>query len=233
MNYFVKFKIKRFFINLFQILKELFIKRNIGEKSILGFNVHVLGWNNIKIGSNTIIGDNSWLNVNDRKKDTIGIDIGNNCYISKNNVISSSKKLIIKDFYMSNINVHLLGSNHIISNPMKPYIQTGATKEDTLYIGTNVWMGASSCVLGNVTVGHGSIIGAGSIVTKDIPPFSIAVGNPAKIIKRFSFKLNKWVSINEYDENEIYPDEDKYSKELAKSYKPLPPQIAGKIAGDI
>lgn len=62
-------------------------------------------------------------------------------------------------------------------------------------IGNNVWLGEGVMVLPGVNIGEGSIVGAGSVVTKDISEYSIAIGNPAKIIKKFDFNLNEWVSI--------------------------------------
>ena len=59
-------------------------------------------------------------------------------------------------------------------------------------IGNNVWIGDSVIILPGVQIGDGAVIGAGSIVTKNIPPFAVAVGNPAKVIKfRFSQKIIK------------------------------------------
>ena len=59
-------------------------------------------------------------------------------------------------------------------------------------IGNNVWIGELCSVLPGVTIGENSIIGANSVVTKSIPANSIAVGNPAKVIKQFNFSTNKW-----------------------------------------
>ena len=56
-------------------------------------------------------------------------------------------------------------------------------KERWITIDDDVWLGAGVIVLPQVTIGEGSIIGAGAVVTKDIPPHSVAVGNPAKVIK--------------------------------------------------
>lgn len=62
-------------------------------------------------------------------------------------------------------------------------------RERKVEIGNDVWLGHNVTVMGNVTIGDGAVIGSGSIVTKDIPPFAIAVGNPAKVIKyRFDEK---------------------------------------------
>lgn len=58
-----------------------------------------------------------------------------------------------------------------------------------------VWIGEFVSILPGVTIGQGSIIGTMSVVTKDIPPYSIAVGSPARVIKTFNFTTNKWDSV--------------------------------------
>ena len=57
---------------------------------------------------------------------------------------------------------------------------------------TEVYIGPSVCLIEDVTIGHDSQIGAGSVVTKDIPPFSVAVGNPAKVIKKYNLTTMMW-----------------------------------------
>jgi len=66
-----------------------------------------------------------------------------------------------------------------------------------VHIGNNVWLGEGVCVLKGVSIGDNSIIGAASVVTKSIPPNSIAVGIPAKVVKRFDFDLKVWTSVRE------------------------------------
>jgi lipopolysaccharide O-acetyltransferase len=56
----------------------------------------------------------------------------------------------------------------------------------------NVWLGEFVSVLPGVTIGKGSIVGANSVVSKNLPPYVIAVGTPAKPIKKFNFETNKW-----------------------------------------
>jgi acetyltransferase-like isoleucine patch superfamily enzyme len=72
--------------------------------------------------------------------------------------------------------------NHIF-NDLNKSIRLQGTTRASITIGNNCWIGAKVTVVAGVTIGHGTIIGAGSVVTKDIPPYSIAVGNPAKVIR--------------------------------------------------
>ena len=72
--------------------------------------------------------------------------------------------------------------------------QGGSLEYETITIGNDVWIGANTCILAGITIGNGAIIGAGGVVTKDIPPFAIAVGNPAKVIKyRFSDDIARMI----------------------------------------
>lgn len=69
-----------------------------------------------------------------------------------------------------------------------PYLKRALISKGPVHIEDNVWLGENVCVLPGVTIGKGSIIGANAVVTSDIPPFSIAVGIPAKAVKRLNVK---------------------------------------------
>ncbi len=76
-------------------------------------------------------------------------------------------------------------------------------------------MGSHSKIIGSVRVGYGSIIGAGAVVTKDIPPFSKVVGNPGKVVARYCMKHNSWILPD--DVKEIM-SEAEYIKKLKNNY---------------
>ena len=64
-----------------------------------------------------------------------------------------------------------------------------------IIIGDGVWIGQNAIILPGVSIGDKSIIGAGSVVTHDVPSYCVAVGNPARIIKKYSNTEKKWISI--------------------------------------
>jgi len=92
-------------------------------------------------------------------------------------------------------NVFVSGFNHGYSDATKnssvqPLIIKETIIEDEAHIGAN------SVILAGVRIGKRSQIGAGSVVTKDVPPFSIALGNPARVVKRFDLEQNAWIKVN-------------------------------------
>lgn len=79
--------------------------------------------------------------------------------------------------------VELMTGNHVFKDPSIP-IRFQGRETGKIVISEDVWLGAYVIVLPGVTVGKGSVVGAGAVVTKDIPGYSVAVGNPARVIKK-------------------------------------------------
>lgn len=175
-------------------LSKIFSAYSFNKNNYFDKSVHYIGLKHIQFGCNNVVSEGTWFNVNKRIDGEVGIKIGNNCYIGKRNFFSSGKAIIIGNFFMSGINCSLLGSDHQFATPFLPYLYTGTTDANTIILGDNVWLGANVTIIGNVTIGHGSIIGANSLVTKDVPPFSVVVGSPSRVIKRFDFVKNEWTS---------------------------------------
>ena len=114
-------------------------------------------------GYNTTLGDNCFINVNCKLMDSGKITIGNNVFIAPN-------VCIITEEHAMDVKQRLEGLEY--THPV--------------HIGDNVWICTGALVLPGVTIGANSIIGAGSVVTKDIPPNSLAVGNPCKVIRELT-----------------------------------------------
>lgn len=131
----------------------------------------------------------------------INIAIGDNCQVNDSVHIAALKSVSIADNVLIASRVFITDLNHggyggdLHSDPLsickdRPLIGTPVVIEQ------NVWLGEGVVVLPGVTIGQGAIIGANAVVSKNIPAFSIAVGNPAKKIKFFDFALQKWVSVS-------------------------------------
>lgn len=201
-----------------------FRKFQVGKGSYVDPSVRIIGWRNVVIGKNTVLSEDVWLNVNFRDQGTKRIIIENNCHIGKRNFFSAGPLISFKDYCFTGIDCHFLGCGHITDSPMVPYIASGLTLGDTIEIGVNCWLTTSVTVMQGVRIGCGSVIGARSVVLNNIPPFSIAVGNPCRVIKRFDFRNNKWIHVSAWtDELEkLVPTESKYLELLKGKWAQVP-----------
>lgn len=104
---------------------------------------------------------------------------GHHTYLNRSATIDCTQEVHIGDYCAISDNVQILDSDfHTITCDSKTF-----EKSKPIHIGNHVWIGRSAIILKGVTIGDGAIIGAGSIVTKSIPPRCLAVGNPARVIK--------------------------------------------------
>ncbi len=210
-------------------------KAHVGGNTFLDATVQVLGWKNVRIGQDCVVGEYSWLNVNHRETDDEAIVIEDNCFVGRRNFFSAARRIRLGAYCLTGTDCRFLGADHIFTSPFIPYIRSGVTTEGEINIGVNCWLGADVTVLGNVRVGHGSIIGACTVVTRDIPPFSLAVGNPARILRRYDGARGEWVPIEEWSDQKPLPDEREYEAVLRRDYPRCKgPKLAGSTAlGDL
>jgi acetyltransferase-like isoleucine patch superfamily enzyme len=147
-----------------------------------GVYLHALP-SGITIGDNTFVMHHTMLHVfNFRNLPQAGITIGQNCFIGEFNVIRGQGGVHIGNDVYTGPMVQIVAVNHVYDNPDRPIREQGVTAQG-IVIEDDVWLGAGVTVVDGVTIGRGSVIGAGAVVTNDIPPYSIAVGTPAKPIK--------------------------------------------------
>jgi len=121
------------------------------------------------------------INIERGAKFNRNISIGDNSGIGYKSSVAPYTK--IGDNVMMGPEVIMYSSNHNIDRIDIPMCQQGFKDIEPIIIGNDVWIGRRVIILPGVTIGDGCVIGAGAVVAKSIPPYSIAVGNPAKVIK--------------------------------------------------
>ncbi|MDW8849249.1 acyltransferase [Flavobacterium sp. MMLR14_040] len=181
-------------LNALKIIKCL-EQVTIGEKSKFYEQAEVSNFqrnkNNIKIGTNSHIRGHLQI-----FKQGGNITIGNFCYVGESSKIWSACNIIIgnKVLISHNVNIHD-NISHPINSEMriKDYkrilgvenynAEIFDLRPKSVLIKDKAWIGFNSIILKGVTIGEGAIVGAGSVVTKDVPDWTIVGGNPAKIIR--------------------------------------------------
>jgi len=208
-----------------------------GLDSYVHPSVHLLGGANIKIGSNSCISEQTWFNVNRRQPGAVAISIGNHCFVGRRNFFSSGKSIFISDYVLTANDCRFICSTHITDDPLVPYIMSGTTTTDEIRVGCNCFFGTGAVVLGNVHIGHGSVVGASALVTGNVPPFSVVVGNPAVVLKRYSFLRKQWLMVERVQQSDLLsnPDEEEYLAMLMNRnpYVDLPLIAAGRDLGNL
>jgi acetyltransferase-like isoleucine patch superfamily enzyme len=139
------------------------------------------------------IGDYSMIEEFSTINNGVGdVIIGSNSIVGMGNVIIGP--VTIGNAVIFAQNVVLSGLNHSYEDIHIP-IRDQVVSTDPIIIEDECWVGANAVITAGVTVGKHSIIAAGSVVTKSIEPYSIAVGNPARVIKRYDFATNEWIRV--------------------------------------
>lgn len=142
--------------------------KTIGRTSEIRPYATILGTNNVIIGERVIIPPYTLLST------------------EPYNAIS---KITIEDDVLLGPNVSIYSATHKFEDPSKPIKDQGYTVAPVI-LKKGCWIGVNVVILPGITVGYNAVVGANSVVTKDVPDFAIAVGAPAKIIRYTKIKLN-------------------------------------------
>lgn len=145
-------------------------------------------YNHFEIGHHSTIEDFTLLN------NGMGpVKIGNHVFIGASNVIIGP--VTLHDHIMTAQNVVMSGIDHGFQDVTVAFRYQPCTVAEII-IGEGCWIGANAVITSGIQVGKYSIIAAGSVVTKDVPAYSMAAGNPAKLIKQFNHETKRWERVN-------------------------------------
>jgi acetyltransferase-like isoleucine patch superfamily enzyme len=121
------------------------------------------------------------------------IEIGKNIVIGEYSTIQGQGGVILEDNVLLASHVHFISNHHQYTNVNQP-IKNQPNIPGKIRVKENTWIGINVVILSGVTIGKHCIIGSGSIVKFDIPDYSVAVGNPAKVIKMYDFDSKEWLT---------------------------------------
>lgn len=161
--------------------------KQFGKNSVITPPLRISGEKYIKIGSNVFLGSNCWLQVINQEKymDGTAIQIGDRTSIVGSSIISAAKEIIIEEDVLIARNVYIADHMHQFEDKGIPVKEQGISRIKPVCIKAGAWLGQNVIIYPGVTVGKGSVIGANSVVTRDIPEFCTAAGLPARIIRNF------------------------------------------------
>lgn len=182
-------KIKAFKSKLYT-LKLIPEFKAFGKDSYLSYPIDIRGGKHIAIGNNTFIGKRTVLTAWDRQGEKVFfpeifignmVSIGEDCHITAINKIEIGNNVLMGKKITITDNSHGASDaeSFLLPPAHRPWVSKGA-----VIIGDNVWIGDKATILAGVTIGKNAIIGANSLVTKDVPANCIVGGIPAKLIKK-------------------------------------------------
>lgn len=194
---------------------------HFGDRSAICFPVAaVFGEAAIHIGDGCIIGPYVTLSAGvspDQTLDRTVVRIGDRCVIGKGSGVVGHQSIEIGDDVWTGHYVYVSDANHGYVDPDEPVGKQFAAPRP-VRIGSGSWLGHGALVLGGATIGEHVVVGAGAVVTGDLPDFCVAVGNPARVIRRY-VSGEGWVRVarfpGEEDEDDAHPSAPRYAPPAA------------------
>ena len=178
---------KRFLYALLNLCYKPLFKRLDGQ---VRFPKEIRGGNYITVGQGTTILRGAILTAWDsygRQTFSPSIEIGRNCALGEHIHVTACNCITIGDNLLTGRYVYISDNSHGRTDgsglDLHP-LDRELFSKGPVHIGNNVWIGERACILPGVTIGDGAIIGAGAVVTKDIPPYCVAAGVPAVVVKK-------------------------------------------------
>jgi acetyltransferase-like isoleucine patch superfamily enzyme len=171
--------------------------RHFGKKSLILCPLQIDGKKNISVGNHVVVGRYSWLAampLTDNNKPQLVI--GDNCSIGNFNHIYATSEIIFENSVLTADKVYISDNLHSYEDISRPIIEQPIKQLKKIRIGEGSWIGENVCIIG-ASIGKHCTIGANAVVTKDIPDYCVAVGSPARVIKRYNFETQEWEKVED------------------------------------
>jgi acetyltransferase-like isoleucine patch superfamily enzyme len=152
------------------------------------------GLNQMSLGERVMIHRDCWIQTipGGGRENDAKLVIGSCAGIGMGAHISAAKQVLIEEYVLLARNVHIADHGHAFENIDVPIMKQGINRIAPVSIGRSTWLGQNVVVLPGVTIGKHCVIGASSVVNSSIPDFSVAVGAPARVVKRYNREIGAW-----------------------------------------
>lgn len=160
---------------------------SFGKRSVLMCPLRLVGEERIAIGNRVFIGPGSWLQtLPEDHNSSVAMVLGDGTSIAGGCVISAVRQVILEEEVLVARNVYISDHMHKYTDINTSILCQGLDKIRPVRVKKGAWLGQNVVVCPGVTIGQGAVIGANSVVTRDVPDFSVAAGAPARVVKTYS-----------------------------------------------
>lgn len=157
---------------------------SFGARSVLQPPIRLSGERRIAIGEEVFVGPNSWLQVLGRHGSGVAIAVGDGTNIVGACVLSAAQSVTIGRNVLMARNVYIADHMHAFDDPTRAVIKQGIDRVRPVEVGDGAWLGENVVVGPGVRIGRNAVVGANSVVLEDIPDFAVAVGAPARVVRK-------------------------------------------------
>lgn len=163
-----------------------------GRKTLVLAPVAIEGAERIHLGEDVYVAAHSCLAAQPHSgAQTCRLEIGDGCRIGRFNHIYATRRVVLGRKVLTANGVYISDNTHAFRDVGRPVVDQPVEQLQDVEIGEGSWLGHNACIIG-VTVGRGCVVGANAVVTQNLPDYSIAVGAPAKIIRRYDAGTGEW-----------------------------------------
>ena len=163
-----------------------------GKHAFLYPAFRIDGAKNVHLGDASVFQKGAWLYCVPPEGGAARLAIGSGCVFGYNNHITAIEEVVIEDDVLTANNVYISDNLHSFEDIHTPIMHQPLRRKGPVVIGRGAWLGENVCIVG-ASVGRNSVVGANAVVTRDIPDYCVAVGSPARVIKRFDPATGAWI----------------------------------------
>ena len=148
----------------------------------------------ISLGPGAVIHQDCWITVLGGlgAADAVKLIIEAHAGIGMGATIAAAQRVVIGEYALLARNVYIADHGHAFEDVTVPIMNQGVDNIKPVLIGRHTWLGQNVAVLPGVSIGEHCVVGANSVVNRSIPDFSVAVGSPARVVKRYNKSSGRW-----------------------------------------